>query len=168
MLLYYHKMPKISRVFIPPGRCYNDLSFELRRGIYGQKLDGFIAKHKSIIQGDGNEPVYRGIWAYIDRNNYVETIIRLQDIFYLYKNEMNDEITDDELLHLMKEQFEILCFGDLDYLETNCLADFARAIRAGYEGYKETDGYGEYAGFDVQERWSYELYQEALKELCWG
>ena len=106
--------------------------------------------------------------AYIDRNNYVETIIRLQDIFYLYKNEMNDEITDDELLHLMKEQFEILCFGDLDYLETNCLADFARAIRAGYEGYKETDGYGEYARFDVQERWSYELYQEALKELCWG
>lgn len=106
--------------------------------------------------------------AYIDQNNYVETIIRLQDIFYLYKNEMNDEITDDELLHLMKEQFEILCFGDLDYLETNCLVDFARAIRAGYEGYKETDGYGEYARFDVQERWSYELYQEALKELCWG
>ena len=68
----------------------------------------------------------------------------------------------------MKEQFGILCFGDLDYLETNCLADFARAIRAGYEGYKETDGYGEYARFDVQERWSYELYQEALKELCWG
>ena len=25
--------------------------------------------------------------AYIDRNNYVETIIRLQDIFYLYKKE---------------------------------------------------------------------------------
>ena len=35
---------------------------------------------------------------YIDQNNYVNTIIRLQEIFYLYKNEMNDEITDDELL----------------------------------------------------------------------
>lgn len=40
---------------------------------------------------------------YIDQSNYVDTIIRLQEIFYLYKNEMNDEITDDELIQLMKE-----------------------------------------------------------------
>ena len=52
---------------------------------------------------------------YICRDNYVETITGLQDIFYQYKNEMQDEITDDELLHLMKEQFEKICFGDLDY-----------------------------------------------------
>lgn len=102
---------------------------------------------------------------YIDQSNYVDTIIRLQEIFYLYKNEMNDEITDDELVHLMKEQYEILCFGDLDYLESTCLSDFAQAIRAGYEGFKGTDGYGEYSKFDQQERWSYELYLETLKEL---
>lgn len=102
---------------------------------------------------------------YIDQRNYVDTIIRLQEIFYLYKNEMNDEITDDELIHLMKEQYENLCFGDLDYLENTCLSDFAQAIRAGYGGFKGTDGYGEYANFDQQERWSYELYQETLKEL---
>lgn len=41
---------------------------------------------------------------YIDQGNYVESIIRLQEIFYLFKNEMNDEITDDELLHLMSER----------------------------------------------------------------
>ena len=29
---------------------------------------------------------------FIDQNNYVETMIRLQEIFYLYKNEMQDEI----------------------------------------------------------------------------
>ena len=62
---------------------------------------------------------------YIHQSNYVETIIRLQEIFYLYKNEMHDEITDDELLHLMKEQFENICFGDLDHLESTCLANFA-------------------------------------------
>lgn len=104
---------------------------------------------------------------YIQQSNYVETIIRLQEIFYLYKNEMQDEITDDELLHLMKEQFENLCFGDLDYLETTCLAGFAEAIRAGYGGYKASDGYGEYAKFDTVKRWDYELYLETLKELCW-
>ena len=104
---------------------------------------------------------------YINQNNYVETIIRLQEIFYLYKNEMQDEITDDELLHLMKEQFENLCFGDLDYLESTCLANFAEAIRAGYDGYKGSDGYGEYSKFDEVKRWDYELYLEMLKELCW-
>ncbi len=104
---------------------------------------------------------------YIDQNNYADTIIRLQEIFYLYKNEMQDEITDDELLHLMKEQFELICFGDLDYLEGTCLANFAQAIRAGYDGYKNSDGYGEYSKFDEVERWDYELYLETLKEL-WG
>lgn len=103
---------------------------------------------------------------YIHQSNYVDTIIRLQEIFYLYKNEMQDEITDDELLHLMKEQFENLCFGDLEYLESTCLANFAEAIRAGYGGYKGSDGYGEYSKFDYVKRWDYELYLETLKELC--
>ena len=105
--------------------------------------------------------------AYIDQNNYVDTVIRLQEIFYLYKNEMQDEITDDELLHLMKEQFENLCFGDLEYLEGTCLEIFAQAVRAGYDGYRSSDGYGEYARFDEVERWDHELYLEALKELFW-
>ena len=101
---------------------------------------------------------------YIDQSNYVDTIIRLQEIFYLYKNEMHDEITDDELLHLMRKQYDELCFGDLEYLESTCLAAFAQAVRAGYT---LTDGYGEYDRFDLQERWSYEMYLEALEDLCW-
>lgn len=104
---------------------------------------------------------------FISQNNYVDTILRLQEIFYLYKNEMQDEITDDELLHLMKEQFETLCFGDLDYLEDTCLYHFAQAVRAGYHGYEASDGYGEYSKFDTVKRWDYELYLETLKELCW-
>ena len=105
--------------------------------------------------------------AYIDQNNYVDTIIRLQEIFYLYKNEMQDEITDDELLHFMKEQFETICFGDLDYLEGTCLSNFAQVIRAGYKGHQGSSGYGEYAQFDEVERWDYEMYLESLKDLCW-
>lgn len=104
---------------------------------------------------------------FIDQSNYANTIIRLQSIFYLYKNEMQDEITDDELLHLMKEQFEQICFGDLDYLEGTCLAHFSQAIRAGYDGYKGSDGYGQYSKFEEVKRWDYELYLEALTELCW-
>jgi hypothetical protein len=94
-------------------------------------------------------------------------LLRLQEIFFLYKNEMEDEITDDELLHFMKEQFETICYGDLEYLEGTCLTGFAEAIRAGYRGYKESEGYGEYAQFDAVPRWDYNLYLETLKELFW-
>ena len=104
---------------------------------------------------------------YIDQRNYADTIVRLQEIFYLYKNEMNDEITDDELIHLMKEQYENLCFGDLDYLENTCLSDFAQAIRAGYQGYHVTEGKSEYGKFDLVSRWDHEVYLEVLRELCW-
>lgn len=104
---------------------------------------------------------------YISQSNYVDTILRLQEIFYLFKNEMQDEITDSELLHFMKEQFETVCFGDLDYLSGTCLANFAQAVRAGYRGYQGTDGYGEYGRLDEVTRWDYELYHETLKDLCW-
>lgn len=102
---------------------------------------------------------------FIDQSNYVETIARLQEIFYLYKNEMLDEISDDELLHLMKEQFEEICFGDLDYLEGTCLNNFAQAVRAGYQGYKASAGCGEAYTFDEVKRWDYDLYLETLREL---
>ena len=157
-------------------------------GVNGNKSDsktqGTCSEHTGCrIDFRGKEPRIAGIEFgagiaeriicefcdsdFINQENYVQTIIRLQEIFYLYKNEMQDEITDDELLHLMKEQFENLCFGDLDYLEGTCLSGFAQAIRAGYEGYKGSDGFGEYAVFDEVKRWDYDLYLETLKELCW-
>lgn len=104
---------------------------------------------------------------YITQDDYVEYLIRLQEIFYLYKNEMEDEITDAELLNFMKEQFETVCCGDLDYLETTCLEVFSQAVRAGYREYRKTDGKYVYAHLDEVKRWDRELYLEVLKELCW-
>ena len=103
--------------------------------------------------------------GYISQSNYVETMVRLQEIFYLYKNETMDELTDNELLHFMKEQFETVCYGDLDYLEGTCLDIFSQAVRSGYRGYRRTEGRGEYSQFDEVQRWDPELYLEALREL---
>ena len=129
-----------------------------------------LREQKRVEFGDAITP--RIIYAFcdsdfIDQDHYVETIVRLQEIFYLYKNEMMDEISDDELLHLMKEQFEEICFGDLDYLESTCLSNFAQAVRAGYHGYVATEGRREAPAFDEVKRWDYELYLEALRDLCW-
>lgn len=69
------------------------------------------------------------------QENYADTLMRLQDIFYLYKNESLDELTDDELLEYMKEKFDGICVGDLDYLEGTVLDTFAREVRTGTKKY---------------------------------
>lgn len=102
---------------------------------------------------------------YIYQDNYVDTIGRLQEIFYLYKNEMQDEITDAELLEFMREQFDTVCSGDLDYLEGTCLDIFAQAIRAGYQGYQQTEARGAFQELDIVVRWDRELYLQALASL---
>lgn len=106
--------------------------------------------------------------AYLTQDNYRDTLVRLQELFFVYKNEMQDEITDDELLHFMREQFETVCFGDLDYLEGTCLDIFAQAIRAGYRDYEGTDGEGEFEQFDIVKRWDHDLYMQTLKGFCWS
>lgn len=104
---------------------------------------------------------------YINQDNYLQTLTELQDIFYLFKNEAEDNLTDDELLTFMKEQFEEICTGDLEYLAGTCLEKFAEAVRAGYEGYKESGGHGEYSQFDDVVRWDKDLYLAVLREIFW-
>lgn len=102
---------------------------------------------------------------YISQANYLESLKRLQDIFYKFKNAALDLMTDDEVLTFMKEQFETICAGSLDYLEETCLEIFAEAVRGGYRGYISSGGSGEYAQFDENKRWDKELYMQALQEL---
>lgn len=105
--------------------------------------------------------------AFLDQNNYAEYLCRLQEMFYLFKEESLDLLTDDELITFMREQFEETCFGDLAYLEDTCLKNFSEAIRAGYKGYQTTGGAGVYEEFDPVPRWDKELYLEVLRDLCW-
>ena len=91
--------------------------------------------------------------------------MEILDIFYTYKNETMDELTDDELIAFMREQYDEVCFGDLEYLRGTCLDIFAQAVRAGYSGYRQSGGHGEFAQFDIVKRWDSELYLQALECL---
>lgn len=169
MLLQQNQLAKVMKTNEETERFGLALTEQDARLILKER-NNVLAEQRRVEFGEGiaAKIIYEFCDSdYIDQNHYVDTIICLQEIFYLYKNEMQDEITDNELLHLMKEQFEQLCFGDLDYLEGTCLAQFSQAVRAGYDGYKGSDGYGEYSKFDDRKRWDYELYLEALKDLCW-
>lgn len=69
---------------------------------------------------------------YVDRNCYAETLNELVEIFYFYKNETLDRISDDELISFMKKAFDGVCQGSLELLSGRELYRLAHNIRFGY------------------------------------
>ena len=110
---------------------------------------------------------------YINQDNYADTLDQLQDIFYQYKNETQDELNDDELLDFMRQQFDDVCYGDIDYLANTCLERFARAVRGNHNqlqsrlrdeySLKETES--DYSNLSEETRWEYEVYKMKLEDL---
>lgn len=111
---------------------------------------------------------------YINQDSYADTLAQLQELFYTYKNETQDELTDDELLEYMRKQYEEVCYGDMDYLSNTCLERFARAIRSGYNSrvqsrlrdeYSLRDTMDEYGELSEETRWDCNVYKTKLEDL---
>jgi len=69
---------------------------------------------------------------YISMHNYTRTIHELLEIFYYYKNETLDIVSDDDLIKYMKTAYDGICQGSLDLLKGRELARLARNLRFGY------------------------------------
>jgi len=77
---------------------------------------------------------------YISMHNYTQTIHELLEIFYYYKNETLDLMSDDDLIKHMKTAFDGICQGSLDLLSGRELDRLARNLRSGYRyDYSEDD-----------------------------
>lgn len=70
---------------------------------------------------------------YLYRQNYSQTLGELIEIFYYFKNEFLDRISDDELLLCMKECFDNRCGGSVELMEGRELECLARRIRYGLD-----------------------------------
>lgn len=66
---------------------------------------------------------------YIMQDNYMDSLLGLQEAFYYFKNESLDELSDDELIHIMKEYFDKDCQGSIEYLQGSKLEDICRDVR---------------------------------------
>jgi hypothetical protein len=69
---------------------------------------------------------------YISMYNYAETLHELIEMFYYFKNETLDLISDDDLIKFMKKAFDGVCQGSLEMLSGRELAKMARNLRYGY------------------------------------
>lgn len=157
--------------------AYNCISERFGLTLSAQEAGALVAAKNESLKKHRRVEFGRGILEkliftfcdsqYISQDDYAETLMRLADIFYDFKNESQDKLTDEELLNFMKEQFETICEGDTDYLASTCLANFVSAVRMGYRGYQKSQGKGEYGQFDEVKRWDPELYMAALRDICW-
>ena len=68
---------------------------------------------------------------YISMHNYMETLHELIEIFYYYKNETMDLLSDDDLIKMMKSSFDGVCQGSLDLLSGRELYRAAKNLRFG-------------------------------------
>ena len=67
--------------------------------------------------------------SYITKDNFAETIYDLIDIFYFYKNETYDKLSDDELISIMRDSYDNECEGSLDLLQCRTLNKISQAIK---------------------------------------
>lgn len=74
-----------------------------------------------IIQGFCDSP-------YLNQENYEEILQELIEIFYEYKNETKDLITDQELIKIMKKGFDGKASGDTQYLEGTIMSKIKEDI----------------------------------------
>lgn len=66
---------------------------------------------------------------YLCQQNYEETLGELQDIFYHFKNESGESLTDDELIEFMRTTFDGKAQGSLEYLAGTALDRLCRELR---------------------------------------
>ena len=67
---------------------------------------------------------------YISPQNYEQTLHELTGLFYDFKNETCDAVSDNELADFMKESYNNYCGGSIRLLEQQ-LQQLARHIRSG-------------------------------------
>ncbi|MEL7603139.1 MAG: DUF6323 family protein [Bacillota bacterium] len=66
---------------------------------------------------------------YVQQQGWEDTLAELQDIFYTFKNEADDRLSDDELIEFMKKTFDGVAQGSLDYLAGTALEELCRNAR---------------------------------------
>lgn len=91
---------------------------------------------------------------YLSMYNYEETLHELLEMFYYYKNETFELVSDDDLIKYMKNAFDGICQGSLDLLSGRELYKLVHNLRYGYAldysednmemDEDEEDEYGEY------------------------
>lgn len=65
---------------------------------------------------------------YVRDENYVRIITEIQEIFYYFKNETNEKVSDDDLINIIYKYFEMECEGSIQFLKGK-MEEYAKKVR---------------------------------------
>jgi hypothetical protein len=123
-------------------KACNEITVKFGLFLSDEKIHNLVEKRFDALKDTGRIEFGEGILKalifefcdspYIDPDNYEEIIFELLDSFYYFKNESMDMISDDELMHYMKNHFDGDCEGSIDYLNGTALESLCRYAK-GYD-----------------------------------
>ncbi len=115
------------------------------------QIENILERRKETLKQTGRIELREGIIdklirefcdsPYMNQENFAQNLYELIEIFYEYKNETLDLITDDELIKFMKKSFDGVCQGDLDYLSGTIMYKMRKNLLKGEAlEYSEEEG----------------------------
>ena len=132
-------------------RNCNDYTSRFGLKLSEQEILELVENRKMVLEETGRIEFSGGVIqkiimefadsVYVNQQDYVEILNELQECFYYFKNESLEELSDDELIELMKLYFEEVCHGSIELLQSSMLENYCRDIRYGTKSYQNDDGY---------------------------
>ena len=123
---YLKIVNKRKQIEIANIKKCNEYTSQYGLALSDNQINNLLERRKETLKEAGRIEFREGIIdklikefcdsTYINQENYAETLYELVEIFYEYKNETMDLISDDELIGFMKKSFDGICQGDLEYL----------------------------------------------------
>lgn len=120
----------------------NDLTVKFGLVLTGAQALALVETRSLALKGNGRIEFGGGVIdkiinefcdsPYLSMHNYEEILHELLQIFYFYKNETLDLISDDDLIKYMKNAFNGICQGSPELLSGRELYKLARGLRYGY------------------------------------
>ncbi|MBQ2276227.1 MAG: DUF6323 family protein [Lachnospiraceae bacterium] len=103
----------------------NEISEKFGLSLSKEDLELVLQERKEVLISTGRIEFGGGIVEklvytfcdspYMNQEEYVELLIELQELFYLFKRETREQLTDDELISAMRLVFDY-SGGSLDFL----------------------------------------------------
>ncbi|MCL2157962.1 MAG: DUF6323 family protein [Oscillospiraceae bacterium] len=95
---------------------------------------------------------------YIEQDDFAATMGEIINLFYLIKNEIEDELSDDELIREMLKVFTETCFGSVELMQSKGLEKILRK----YNFFKDRKIWDDYENTNWEDY--YDLQDESWRE----
>ncbi|MGM9970204.1 MAG: DUF6323 family protein [Anaeroplasma sp.] len=147
---YLDMVNKKNQIEIANIKKCNEYTSQYGLVLSDKQISNLLERRKETLKETGRIEFREGIidklikefcdLPYINQENYAETLYELIEMFYEYKNETRDLITDDELIEFMKKSFDGTCQGDLEYLSGTVMYKMRENLLSGKPIYYIEEG----------------------------